>query len=189
MEDVEDVDNHCYSAQRRLLKLMKTDIAAYEVTDSNLLVTFTDSEDDTDNTSNSEIDKFLQKIEKDSTKTDSETHPNPYYCPDFAPSAPREDAEDHRQNYGPQGEHPSSTGGDSNSPTDPANASPLHQKEGRPRDRRGNTIKPAHPRLRSAPCALTAQALLAKDPAHPRPHLALHANAPAYPRLHLAPYA
>lgn len=83
MEDVENIDNHCYSAQRRLLQLMKTDGETHEVTDSDLLITFTDSEDDTDGTSDSEIDKFLQKIEKDSTKNDSGTHPNPYYCLDF----------------------------------------------------------------------------------------------------------
>ncbi|KMQ89105.1 pol polyprotein [Lasius niger] len=51
--------------------------------------------------------------------------------------APKEDAEDHHQNYGLQGEHPSSTGGGRNSPTDPANASPFRQKKGRPSDRRG----------------------------------------------------
>jgi len=34
--------------------------------------------------SNSEIDKFLYKIEKDNKKEDNETRPNPYYRSDFA---------------------------------------------------------------------------------------------------------
>jgi len=44
-----------------------------------LLIKFEDSEDDTNNTSDSEIDKFLYKIEKDSKKENNGTHPNLYY--------------------------------------------------------------------------------------------------------------
>jgi len=48
-----------------------------------LLIKFEDSEDDTNNTSDSEIDKFLYKTEKDIKKENDGTRPNPYYCPDF----------------------------------------------------------------------------------------------------------
>jgi len=73
LEDVENVDNHCYSAQRR--QIIKTDTNIYNVTESDLFVTFTDSEDDTDVIHNNEIDKFLHDIEKNSKKEDSGTRP------------------------------------------------------------------------------------------------------------------
>lgn len=55
LEDVENTDNHCYSAQRRLLQIIKTDTNVYNVTESDLFVTFTDPEDDTDMTYSNEI--------------------------------------------------------------------------------------------------------------------------------------
>jgi len=47
-----------------------------------LLIKFEDSEDDTNNTSDSKINKFLYKIEKDSKKENDGTRPNLCY-PDF----------------------------------------------------------------------------------------------------------
>jgi len=83
LEDVEDINNHCYSAQRRLFEIIKTDIKTCNVTESDLLMKFEDYEDDTINTSDSEIDKFLYRIERNSKKENDGTRPNPYYCPDF----------------------------------------------------------------------------------------------------------
>lgn len=68
LEDVEDPGNHCYSAQRRLLELIKTDSDKYDNIESDLLITFTASDDTEDITCNSEIDILLKKIEKDSKK-------------------------------------------------------------------------------------------------------------------------
>lgn len=84
-EDVENIDNQCYSAQRRLLQIIKTDTNTINVSESDLFVTFTDFEDDvTLNTAcGKQIFKFLHSIEIDSQKEDSGTRPNPYYCPDF----------------------------------------------------------------------------------------------------------
>lgn len=84
LEDAQDVNNHCYSAQCRLLHIMKTDTGIFNIADdSDLLVTFMDSEDDTDIPSDIEIYKFLQIIEKNSKKENDGNRPNPYYCPDF----------------------------------------------------------------------------------------------------------
>ncbi|KAM0735241.1 120.7 kDa protein in NOF-FB transposable element [Formica fusca] len=83
LEDIENNNNLCFSAQLRLLKIIKTDTEIYNATESDLLITFTDSEDDTNMSRYSEIDIFLQNIEKESKKGDSGTRPNPYYCPDF----------------------------------------------------------------------------------------------------------
>jgi len=47
LKDIENINNHCYNAQRRLLRIIKTTAKPYNITDSesNLLVIFIDSED------------------------------------------------------------------------------------------------------------------------------------------------
>lgn len=83
LDDIEDNNNYCFSAQQRLIKIIKTNTEIYNATESDLFITFTDSEEDTNMTHYSEIDLFLQNIEKESKKEDSGTRPNPYYCPNF----------------------------------------------------------------------------------------------------------
>lgn len=54
-----------------------------DITKSDSLITFVDSEDDENIIPYNEIDIFLQNIEKNSKKEDNGTRLNPYYCPDF----------------------------------------------------------------------------------------------------------